>query len=203
MIDSLAGVVAPVSGAYAGGGRGFSLMMLLQRALKSLACEYNIAVLVRQHTREPSRALQHLSLVSLAFVATYSLLAAQTTNYTVSSGGARVSVNDLRPALGARATRDTDNQRLCAWRELTDGSACVARTRLSLLSGESWSTFADTRILLDSVSAPGAAAMRRAAGSAPATDASATSIRVRLSKSPRQPPGAHCLCELAEAGFVS
>ena len=55
VIDSLAGVVATVSGAFAGGGRGFSVMMLLQRAIKSLACEYNIAVMVRHTNSSRSR----------------------------------------------------------------------------------------------------------------------------------------------------
>lgn len=115
-------------------------------------------------------------------------------------GGSRV---DLKPALGTRQRDTTAIGATEQGLELTRAVGCPALPLCFCCSGESWSTFADTRVMLESVTVPAAAALRRPAGSAsaPESDAPATAIRVRLAKSPRHPPGASCKCEIDESGF--
>lgn len=108
VIDSLGGVIAPIVGSAR--GRGHEIMMQLLRTIKAIASKFDIAVLVRRHTKRQSaqggmvdggsgRGVPLLLTELVVFVPS------QTTNYTVSSveqvsSGPLPTLNDLKPALG-------------------------------------------------------------------------------------------------------
>lgn len=190
MIDSLGGLVSSINNSA--NFRGNALVAAAQRAVKALAADFGIAVIVRgQRTvriyKRIGLALSHcVCATAIAAVAAWS----DEQLHDLLRPSARRFLHAIFSADASRAWSETHAKQRRAGTTRREAHVVSALSALGS-SGEPWSWFADTRLLLDTHTERG----KPAGGNEQV-------VRIKLVKSPRQETGKFCLAKITFAGFT-